>query len=73
MESFRLVLNSQEELPLQGASWADWDQAGRLVFARGGSLFAGKVESGRLIETELIDLSANVPSPVEAPESARKW
>jgi hypothetical protein len=73
MESFRLVLNPQEELPLPGASWADRDQAGRLVFARGGSILVGDAEGGRLIETELIDLSANVPTPVETPEYVQRW
>ena len=73
MESFRLVLSSGAELPLPGAGWADWDQAGRLVFARDGRLFAATVENGQLAERELLDLNANVPTEVEALESARQW
>ena len=72
LESFRLVLAS-EEILLRDASWADWDRAGRLVFARAGKLFAGAVESGRVVERELIDLNPNVPSQVIAPEFAKKW
>ena len=73
VESFRLVLSSGAELPLPGAGWADWDQAGRLVFARDGRLFAATVENGQLAERELLDLNANVPTEVEALESARQW
>jgi hypothetical protein len=72
MESFRLVLDTGE-IPVQNASWADWDQADRLVFARAGSLFAGVIENGRMVERKLIDLNANAPSPVEAPEFAKQW
>src|SRR5207244_4043145 len=49
LESFRVVLDIGE-LPLRDASWADWDQAGRLVFARAGRLLAGVVEGGRIVE-----------------------
>ena len=73
VESFLLVLSSGAELPLSGAGWADWDQAGRSVFARDGRLFAATVENGQLAERELLDLNANVPTEVEALESARQW
>ncbi len=66
-------LSSGAELPLPGAGWADWDQAGRLVFARDGRLLAATVENGQLAERELLDLNANVPTEVEALESARPW
>jgi hypothetical protein len=72
LESFRLQLDSGE-LPLQDAHWADWDQAGRLVIAKGGKLFAVTVVSGQLVERELIDLNSNVPRQVETPESAKQW
>jgi hypothetical protein len=73
VEAFRLVLSSGAELPLPGAGWADWDRAGRLVFWRDGRLFAATVENGQLAERELLDLNANVPTEVEALESARQW
>lgn len=72
LESFRLVFNTGEQLLLE-ASWADWDQAGRLIFARGGILFTGEIERGQLVERELLDLNANVPCQVKAPAFAQKW
>jgi hypothetical protein len=72
LESFRLVAGA-DELPLRDANWADWDQAGRLVFARGGRLLTGVVENGQVVERELIDLNANTPSEIEAPEFAKRW
>jgi hypothetical protein len=72
VDSFQLVL-AKGELPLVSATWADWDQNGRLAFAREGKLYAGKVKHGQLEERELIDLNANVPSRVEAPEAAKRW
>jgi hypothetical protein len=72
LESFRLVLDAGD-FPLEDASWADWDQAGRLVFARAGRLFAGAVESGRVVERELINLNTNTPSQVVPPEFATRW
>jgi hypothetical protein len=72
LESFRLVLDSGE-VPVRDASWADWDAAGRLLFARSGRLFSGAIEGNQLIERELIDLNANEPCPIEAPESAKHW
>jgi hypothetical protein len=73
LESFRLLLGSGAELPLPGASWADWDHAGRLILARDGRLFAATVESEQLLERELIDLNANVPIQVEPPDFASQW
>ena len=60
-------------MPLSGAGWADWDQGGRLVFARDGRLFAANLENEQVAETELLDLNANIPTEVEAAESARQW
>ncbi|MBN9519167.1 hypothetical protein J0H58_11710 [bacterium] len=72
LESFR-VMTDAGEVPVPGASWADWDQAGRLVFARDGQLLTAAVEGGRLAERELIDLNPATPTRVEAPEWARRW
>ena len=73
IESFRLVLNSETELPLPGAVWAEWDQAGRLVLARDGRLFAATIKGERLVERQLIDLNPNVPADVETPDFASRW
>ncbi len=57
------------------AAWADFDQDGRLVFAKEGRLFA--LEDPRSVDIDkaklLIDLNKREPSRVIAPPSARKW
>lgn len=58
---------------LKGATWADFDQQGRLVLAREGKLFCAALQDGELIYTELADFNANKPEPIEAPEWAQKW
>lgn len=72
LESFRLMGATGERLP-KDASWADWDQNGRLVFARAGKIFAGAIENEEIVERELIDLNGNSPCEMEAPEWAKQW
>lgn len=56
------------------ASWVDWDQQGRLVFARDGGIFAASIKvNGYLTEERLIDLNLSKPEPVPTPEWATKW
>lgn len=56
------------------ASWADWDQSGRLIFARDGKVFAGQLyDSGTWKETELADLNSSRPQPMPSPPHAKKW
>jgi hypothetical protein len=56
------------------ASWVDWDQQGRLVFARDGKLFAGSINSrGQWDENLLIDLNPARPESLPPPEWATKW
>jgi hypothetical protein len=56
------------------ASWVDWDQQGRLVFARDGKIFAGRIdEKGRLVDRELTDLNASKPKSVAPPDWAAEW
>jgi hypothetical protein len=63
-----------EELPLEGAEWADWDQQGRLVFARNGKIFALAADAiGQEPPEELIDLNRNRPKHVVAPDWAKTW
>jgi hypothetical protein len=59
-----------ELLPLEDATWADWDRRGRLVVARGGKLLAGP-PGGPL--RELADCNAQSPEPAPAPGWARTW
>lgn len=56
------------------ASWADWDQQGRLVFARDGKIFAASIRDNEsLAEDLLIDLNQSRPEPLAPPEWATKW
>ncbi len=61
------------DLSIEGARWADWDQARRLVFVREGKIFAGELDGETLSETLLIDLNPNKPYRMKAPEWATKW
>ena len=73
-EDFSVRYAEGKDWPLAGAAWADWDQSGRLVFAREGRLFALAAEDiGRGEPRELVDLNGHKPEPVEAPEWAKRW
>lgn len=74
-EEFAIAMSGQSETtPIERASWVDWDQQGRLVFARDGKIFAGRVdEKGQLVERELTDLNSSKPVPVPPPDWASKW
>ena len=62
-----------QEYRLNDAVWADWDQRGRLVYARSGKLFAATFGDDGLEEQELADFNANQPDTLAAPEWAKKW
>jgi hypothetical protein len=56
------------------ASWVDWDQQGRLVFARNGKIFAASLTNdAHFDERLLIDLNPSKPKPVPPPQWATKW
>lgn len=62
------------ERKIPGASWADWDQRGRLVFLRGGKVFAAdSSEKGSQGETLLADLNRSKSEPIVAPYQATIW
>jgi hypothetical protein len=79
------VLDYSEEFTVSSASapsslkmvrvnWADWDQQGRLVFARSGKIFAAELNTaGEILERELIDLNGLEPAPMQSPSWASKW
>lgn len=63
-----------EALRIPDATWADWDQRGRLVYAVGGRLFASTIDESRAIHPSLLaDFTANKFEQVEAPDWARTW
>ncbi len=59
--------------PIAGAEWADWDQAGRLVFVAGGKLFAAEIGDTGVQPRELADFNDNKFKEVQPPEWALKW
>jgi hypothetical protein len=59
------------EVPIEGATWADWDQQGRLVFARDGKLLAQ--ETPGAAPTVITDLNGQEPESIVSPEQARHW
>ena len=75
--SFRFEIRTDSgniHLDLEGANWADWDHAGRLVFTREGKLFAAVRDSaGAIPVSELADLNPNVFTEIEAPAWAKEW
>jgi hypothetical protein len=54
-------------------TWADFDQAGRLVFASEGKLFAGVLKKGRVALTQLADFNASKPAAIKPPAWAAQW
>jgi hypothetical protein len=74
---FALLRASDGELvDVLDAQWADWDQAGRLVFSNGGKLFATRVTGtkGQDLDTvQLADFTDDKPTQVIAPEWATRW
>ncbi|HEU4414240.1 MAG TPA: hypothetical protein VFT65_05605 [Candidatus Angelobacter sp.] len=74
-EEFAVSKSGQSKMTeLDRASWADWDQRGRLVFARDGKVFAGHLsEDGPVLERELIDLNPSKPIALPAPDWASQW
>jgi hypothetical protein len=71
--SYSIRCRDRSDVPISGARWADWDQAGRLVFARDGCLVRGILREGGLEERLLVDLNPNTPSTLKAPQWATKW
>ncbi|MCX5661426.1 MAG: hypothetical protein NTW19_17225 [Planctomycetota bacterium] len=74
LESFALRAPGGEETPIDGAEWADWDQRGRLVFARASCLFAANPQPSEPIRERLIaDLNDATPVAIKSPKWACQW
>jgi len=74
-ELFELeVPSGRGRFDLDGVEWADWDQAGRLVFLRAGKVWAAPVKGSEIAEPSgLIDLTADRHAPRETPHWAKVW
>jgi hypothetical protein len=57
---------------LDGASWADWDHNGRLVFAKDGKLFRMRADHSLACQL-LADFHDRRPNRLSAPEWAHTW
>ena len=73
MTSYLLRRPGRPDVPIPGARWADWDQAGRLVFAKDGCLFSAGLRGDALREKLLADQNPNKPRSMKAPEWATRW
>lgn len=63
-----------DEIPIKGATWAEWDHRGRLVYVKAGKLFAMRCEGSEEPKPkELADFNAARPDPQKAPAWALKW
>ncbi|MBV9073048.1 MAG: hypothetical protein JOZ10_05395 [Acidobacteria bacterium] len=68
------VATSAPTKNIERASWADWDQQGRFVFARDGKVFSAFIVDGAEIpERELADFNSSKPTAVSPPPWAMKW
>ncbi len=67
--SYRLEHDDGTNTDLGTATWADWDQRGRLVLAREGKLF---VFGAKGFE-EIADFNDQEPLPEPAPAWAMQW
>lgn len=70
---FSLISPDQPEILIQGAEWADWDQRGRLVYAKDGQLFADDLSQPSLTPRLIADLNDMRPEPLVPPAWAKQW
>jgi hypothetical protein len=68
-----IVNKRGREFPIGVGTWADFDQAGRLVFASEGKLFSGTLMKGKVALTQLADFNASKPTALKPPAWATRW
>lgn len=61
------------EIVLEGANWADWDQRGRVVYARDGQVFAQAVDEVGHFARPLADFNDQTFESIAAPDWATRW
>jgi hypothetical protein len=76
-DSYEYIYNNfgaGQEIGLENAIWADFDQQKRLVLAREGKIFSAALNNeGEITLTELADFNPNTPDPAPSPDWAKKW
>ena len=72
---FERASGTWQPRPFENVAWADFDQRGRLVFARAGRLFAVSTPQRHEASEEdlLADLTEGKPRSIVAPPSAQTW
>ena len=66
--------NTGAEIPLDAATWADWDHKGRFALASYGKLLVGDITAqGVKITRTISDFNVMKPSSVYAPPWAARW
>jgi hypothetical protein len=68
-----LVTKEGSEFSIGIGTWADFDQAGRLIFAAEGMLFAAKLKCAQVELEQLADFNDAKPRNLKAPEWAMRW
>ena len=59
---------------IERASFANWDQKGRLIFARDGKIWTGRLsKSGLWSEKEIADFNSSKPQTMPPPFKATHW
>ncbi len=61
VERYTLITKNGTPITIADATWAELDQKGKLVFARFGKIFRGRLDKGGIEELTLIDLNGNEP------------
>ena len=64
---------SDKSTEIEDVTWVDWDQQGRLVFARKGQLFASETPQSPLEVHMIADFCANTPASILSPDWAKRW
>ena len=71
---YLVTVATGEQQLIEGTTWIDWDQQGRLVFARAGKLFATRDPDAHPLQVrEIADFNGNTPPSLIAPYRAKKW
>lgn len=69
-----VLIDRRRSVNLDSASWADWDQQGRLVIAAQGRIYTGALdEDGNMVKHELLNLNLSKPKTIAAPAWAASW
>jgi hypothetical protein len=72
-DTYEWVTRDGRVREMTGVEWAEWDQRGKLVFARDGKLWRGKEKGGELVEEMVADLNGGMPKKEKSPQGAKSW